>query len=138
MVGRDSGEIRLRVCHNSDRTSLQPFVEASTRSDATVNTDELKSYGRLHETGRKHATVCHTPGQREWARDDDRDGVCEVHCNTMEGLWTGLRNFLRLFRGISKRYLSQYKAVFQWAHNLKRLTFEFLRAIMLRCTPKPT
>ena len=30
-----------------------------------------------------------------WARDDDGDGIREVHCNTLEGLWTGLRNFLR-------------------------------------------
>jgi transposase len=30
--------------------------------------------------------------------------VREIHCNTQEGLWTGLRNFLRLFRGVSKWY----------------------------------
>ena len=43
----------------------------------------------------------HMPGQREWARDDDGDGIREVHSNTIEGLWTGLRNHLRPFRGIS-------------------------------------
>jgi len=47
-------------------------------------------------------TVCHTPGKRVWARDDDGDGIREVHVNTIEGLWTGLRNFLRPFRGVSK------------------------------------
>jgi hypothetical protein len=45
--------------------------------------------------------VNHTPGQREWARDDDRDGVREVHSNTIEGLWTGLRNHLRPLRGVN-------------------------------------
>jgi transposase len=34
--------------------------------------------------GRPHATVCHAEG--EWARDDDGDGIREVHDNTMEGL----------------------------------------------------
>ena len=29
-----------------------------------------------------------------------------VHCNTMGGEWTGLRNFLRPFRGVSKWYES--------------------------------
>jgi transposase len=44
--------------------------------------------------------VCHAAG--EGARDDDGDGVREVHVNTMEGLWTGLRNFLRMLRGVNK------------------------------------
>jgi len=49
----------------------------------------------------------------------------------MEGIWTGLRNFLRPFRGVHKRYLAQYVAVFEWAHNLKRVTADFLRLSMI-------
>lgn len=138
VVGRESHAIRLKLCKNSDRATLQSFVEAKTQSDATVYTDEWKAYDHLPETGRKHSSVCHTPGQREWARDDDGDGIREVHCNAMEGIWTGLRNFLRMFRGVSKHYLSQYEAVFEWAHILKRLTLDFLRMVMMPCTPRPT
>ena len=58
----------------------------------------------------------------EWARDDDGDGVREVHDNTLEGLWTGLRNFLRPFRGVNKVYLHQYVAMFEWGYNVKRAT----------------
>ena len=72
--------------------------------------------------------MCHSQG--EWARDDDGDGIREVHDNTLEGLWTGLRNFLRQFRGVSKHYLKQYVAIFQWAYNLKRVTVEFLRSLL--------
>ena len=82
----------------------------------------------MPELGRDHATVCHSQG--EWARDDDGDGIREVHDNTLEGLWTGLRNFLRQFRGVSKHYLRQYVAIFQWAHNLKRVTVEFIRSLL--------
>ena len=138
LVGRESGEIHLQVCHHSDCATLQPFVEANARPDATVNTDEWQAYDQLPEVGRTHKVVCHAPGKREWARDDDGDGIREVHCNTLEGVWTGLRNFLRPFRGVSKRYLSQYVAIFQWAHNLKRLAFDFLRAMMIPFTPEPT
>ena len=46
----------------------------------------------------------------------------EVHDNTLEGLWTGLRNFLRPFRGVNKEYLYQYVAIFEWGHNIKRVT----------------
>jgi hypothetical protein len=48
----------------------------------------------------------------------------------MEGLWTGLRNFLRPFRGVSKWFLAQYVAVFQWGYNLKTATYEFMRVLM--------
>jgi hypothetical protein len=49
-----------------------------------------------------HRTVNHGAG--EYARRDP-DGTC-MHCNTMEGLWSGLRNFLDRFKGISQRFLS--------------------------------
>ena len=60
----------------------------------------------------------------------DGDGIREVHTNTMEGIWTGLRNFLRPFRGVNKVYLEQYCRVFQWAHNLKAVTTDFLRCLL--------
>ncbi len=138
VVGRESGSIHVQVCPDSGRGTRQPFVETHTRADATVNTDAWQAYHHLAATGRCHATVCHAAGQREWARDDDADGIREVHCNTREGIWTGVRHFLRPFRGVHKRYLSEYIAVFQWAHHLKRLTMEFLRAVMLPFTLGPT
>lgn len=48
---------------------------------------------------------------------DDQDGYCEIHCNTMEGIWVGVRNFLRPFRGIHKKYLYLYVAMFEWSYN---------------------
>jgi transposase-like protein len=94
-----------------------------------VYTDESQAYARLAETGRSHPSVCHSHG--EYALDDDGDGIREVHCNTREGSWTGLRNFLRPFRGVHKKYLAQYVAVFEWAHNLKAVTAKFLRLLLV-------
>ena len=65
--------------------------------------------------GRDRLTVCHVI--KEWARDGD--GVRAVHVNTIEGLWTGLRNFLRTFRGVSKKHLYPYVAMFEWGDNTK-------------------
>ena len=100
----------------------------SSREGAMVYTDEWRSYDHLLEIGRGHATVCHK--RKEWARDDDGDGIREVHDNTLEGLWTGLRNHLRIFRGVNKKYLHQYVAIFEWSYNVKRATTEFLRALL--------
>jgi hypothetical protein len=85
-------------------------------------------YKPLGRTARGHATVNHNRG--EFARDDDGDGIREVHCNTLEGIWTGLRNFLRPFRGANKMYLDQHIIIFEWSCNLKAVTDEFLRILL--------
>jgi transposase-like protein len=77
---------------------------------------------------RTHSTVCH--GQKEWARDDDRDGVNEVHTNTSEGGWTGVRNFLRPFRGVHKKYLKYYLAMCEHRINLKRISPSFIARLV--------
>ena len=109
-----------------------------TSLGTVVNSDEWHAYDWLKGDGRIRRSVCHKRGpEREWARDDDGDGVREVHCNTSEGLWTGLRNFLRPFRGLNKKYLGQYVAVFEWAHNLKTVTADLI-AILLGAAQLPS
>ena len=138
VIGRASGQVRLSVCQQSDRKTLGPFVVTHTQPLCTVNTDEYQAYNTLSDTGRTHVQVCHTFGQGEWARDDDGDGIREVHTNSLEGFWTGLRNFLRPFRGVNKEHLSHYSAVHAGANNVKQVTDDFLRAMMWRFTSKPT
>ncbi len=135
VVGRESAEIRPTVLHNSARKDLEPEVLGATRPGTVVNTDEWGAYNRLSGSGRGHVTVCHKT--REWARDDDGDGIREVHTNTIEGIWTGLRNFLRTFRGVNKKYLQQYVAIFAWGHNEKRASVRFLRALLGVEAPAP-
>jgi transposase len=126
------------VCKRADRATLEPFVVTNTRDDAIVTTDEWAPYQHLATTGRRHQTVCHAPHRREWAHDDDGDGVREVHNNTMEGISTGCRNFLRLFRGVSKWFLAGYVGMFECAHNLKWVTPTLLQAMMIPSTTQPT
>jgi hypothetical protein len=127
-IGRGSVRACLHVVANSDRPTLEGLVPATTAPGAMLNTDEWRAYGRVAELGRGHATVNHGAG--EWARDDDGDGVREVHVNTMEGTWTGLRNFLRPFRGVSEWHLAGYVAIFEWANNLKRATDGFMALLL--------
>jgi transposase len=132
VVGRDSGRVWLRVGHRSGSAELvDATVLPATKPGAKVNTDDWNGYNPLSRCDREHATVNHNRG--EFARDDDGDGLREVHCNTLEGIWTGLRNFLRPFRGVNKVYLEQYVIIFQWSYNLKTVNDAFLRAL-LGCT----
>jgi transposase len=129
VIGRESGRLRLRVGHRSGSAELvDATVLPATRPGAMVYTDDGNGYDPLVRRGRGHATVNHNRG--EFARDDDGDGIREVHCNTMEGTWTGLRTFLRPFRGVNKAYLEQYVIIFEWSYNLKTATDEFLRILL--------
>ena len=93
-------------------------------------TDESSAYAQLSlKPPRSHHTVSHS--KKEWTRDDDGDGIREVHSNTIEGFWTGLRNYLRSFRGVHKRNLKLYVAMHKWAHNLKRINNDFLKSLLV-------
>ena len=138
VIGRESGEVALQVTQTSSQTELQEVVEKASVPTATINTDEWRSYNWLSQTAHTHSTVTHNPTHREWARDDDGDGIREVHTNTIEGFWTGLRNFLRPFRGVSKHFLWQYVAVYQWAHNFKTFSIDLLRGMMVSFTSVPS
>lgn len=130
VVGRETGETVLRVVERTDTRTLMEFVLTYTIDDATIFTDEWPGYRQLPDYGRGHETVTHAVGHREWARDVDGDGIREVHNNTMEGLWAGLRNFLRPFRGVSKYFLYQYVAVFNWTYNWKVAVPAVVRALL--------
>ena len=124
-VGRESGQVRLRAVKHTDGKTLCSHVHAFTQANAQVYTDEWQGYNHLK---RAHATVCH--GSKEWARDDDGDGIREVHANTTEGMWTTVRNFLRPFRGVHKRYLSGYIAICEFSINLKCISPSFVSALV--------
>ena len=124
-VGRRSGLCRLRVREHTDGKTLQKHVHGYTKKKATCYTDEWHGYNRIN---RSHSTVCHS--KKEWARDDDGDGVREVHVNTIEGLWTTARNFLRPFRGVHKKYLKYYMAICEHRINLKRITPKFIARLV--------
>jgi transposase len=127
-VGRTSGSVRLRMVHHTDGKTLCQHVAQFTAPHTHLYTDEWQGYRRVK---RRHSTVCHA--LNEWARDDDRDGIREVHINSIEGLWTRVRNFLRLFRGVHKKYLSGYLAICEFHINLKRISPDFIAALVA-CT----
>ena len=127
-VGRESDQVRLRVARHTDSKTLKKHLAHFTRPQAVVNTDEWQGYNHIE---RQRVTVNH--GDHEWARDDDGDGRREVHINTTEGMWTGVRNFLRPFRGVHKIYLADYMAMCEHSINLKRITPRFIAALV-RCT----
>ena len=108
--------------------TIRPIIEAAVAGGTRVHTDEYASYARLPAWGYRHATVCHARG--EYARDEDGDGFCEVHVNTVEGFWSLLRSWLRPHRGIPQDKLPLYLGFFQVAHNARRRGRALLGALV--------
>ena len=109
----------------TDKQTLSAHVHQFTQEQTTVYTDEWRGYLGLN---RFHATVCH--GKRQWAIDADADGIREVHTNTIEGIWTTVRNFLRPFRGVHKKFLAGYIALCEFRINLKDITVDFISKLV--------
>ena len=122
------GEVVIRMLANVQQTTIEPLIKATTLPGTQVYTDEYAIYHPLPEWGYAHKTVCHGAG--EYARDDDGDGFCQVHVNTMEGFWSLLRSWLRPPRRISQEKLPLSLGLFEFVHNAKKRGKALLSALL--------
>jgi len=113
-----SGDVVIRMLENVKQATIKPIIEKVIKPKTLIYTDEYTIYDRLTEWGCDRKSVCHVAG--EYARDEDGDGFCEVHVNTMEGFWSLLRSCLRPHRGISQEKLPLYLGFFEFIHNMKK------------------
>ena len=130
-----TGEVVIRMLENVKQATIGPLIERTIAKGTVVYTDEYDIYSRLTEWGDTHHTVCHATG--EFARDDDGDGFCEVHVNTMEGFWSLLRSWLRPHRGISQEKLPIYLGFFEFVHNVRKRGKSLLGSL-IELLVKPT
>ena len=128
------GRLILRMLENVKQKTIEPLITGAIARGTMVYTDEYDIYDRLEEWGYGHKTVCHSKG--EYARDEDGDAFHEVHVNTMEGVWSLLRSWLRPHRGISQEELPVYLGFFEFVHNARAIGNSLLE-IMLRTFSAP-
>jgi transposase-like protein len=104
----------MRMLANVQQTTIQPLIETAVAKGARIHTDEDDISARLEIWGYQHRAVCHA--RCEYARDEDDDGFCEVHVNTLEDLCSLLRSWLRPHRGVSQEKLPISLGLFQFVH----------------------
>jgi transposase-like protein len=112
------GQVVLHMLSNVQQATIKPIISDAVAPGTLIHTDEYDIYARLPVWGYGHKTVCHA--RNEDARDEDGDGFCEVHINTIEGFWSLLRSWLRPHRGISQDKLPLYLSFFQFVHNARQ------------------
>src|SRR4029434_4642566 len=96
------------------KKTLEPLIKDTMHPGTLIDTDEHSIYARLQTWGDDHKRVNH--GRGEFARDEDGDGFCEGHVNTMEGFWSLLRSWLRPHRGLSQDNLPLCLRFLQCGH----------------------
>jgi transposase-like protein len=113
-----TGEVVIRMLEDVRQTTIGPIIKATIGPGSVVYTDEYDIDAKLPAWGYAHRTVGHAAG--EFARDEDGDGSCEVHVNTIEGSWSLLRSWLRPHRGISQGKSPLHLGFFEFVHNVRK------------------
>ena len=122
------GQVVINLLANVKQKTIEPLMKDTIASGTLVYTDAYSIYARLETWGYDHKSVNH--GRGEYARDEDCDGFCEVHVNTMEGFWSLLRSWLRPHRGISQEKLPLYLGFFEFVHNVRKRGKALLPALI--------
>src|SRR6266487_3916815 len=107
-----AAQVYLEVLENVRTATIKPLIVAKVKGGSQFFTDAY-NIDHFTKADYDHRTVNHGAG--EYARRDP-DGAC-VHCNKMEGMWSGLRNFLDRFKGISQRFLHLRVGRYEFLHN---------------------
>jgi transposase-like protein len=112
-----NGLVKVALLDNVKRKTIEPLIIQSVKAGALVNTDEYNIYDWM---AGKYELKRVNHGKGEYARDEDEDGKCEIHVNTIEGFWSLLRSWLRPHRGISQQRLPLYLGFFEFVHNVRK------------------
>lgn len=123
-----SGEVFIRMLENVQQNTIKPLIQKVIVPGSQTYTDEYSIYTKMEKWGYPHKTVNHGAG--EFARDEDGDGFCEVHVNTIEGFWSLLRSWLRPHRGVSQEKLPYYLGFFEFVHNAKKRGKALLHSLL--------
>jgi len=103
------GAVVIQATRDFTVKTVQKAADLAVQAGSRLYTDSASSYRAVQ--GYVHEFVNHT--QKEYARGD-------VHENRAECLFSLLKPYLRVFRGVSKCNLSGYVGFFQFLRNFRQ------------------
>ena len=120
------GPVVVQAVKDFTVTTVQKAAELAVRAGSQLFTDSASSYRAVQ--GSVHAYVNHT--QKEYARGD-------VHENRAECVFSLLKPYLRVFRGVSKFNLPGYVGFFQFLRNFRQQNAFEQAELILRAARDP-
>jgi transposase-like protein len=121
------GSVVIHATKDFTVKTVQKAAELAVKTGSRLYTDSASSYQALKSYG--HAFVNHT--KKEYARGD-------VHENRAECLFSLLKPYLRVFRGVSKGNLPGYIGFFQFLRNFRQYNACEQAELILRAALDPT
>lgn len=110
---KGQGRMKAMATKTADATVALPFIRATVKQQAAIQTDESKIYHRVKREWR-HDTINHSRG--EYARAD-------VTTNTIEGAWMHLKTSLdAIYIGVSKKHLQRYCDEYTYRYSTRALS----------------
>ena len=111
-VHRKSKYTTFDVEKNLSKELISKKIEKFIDEKAILYSDEYSIYSGIneHDKIKNHLTINHS--KKEYARG-------KIHVNTCENRHSLLRPFLRMFRGVSKKFLKGYVMIYQYFTNYK-------------------
>ena len=125
-VSRQGGVV-IQATRDFTVKTVQKAADLAVHTGSRLYTDSASSYRALK--GYLHEYVNHT--KREYARG-------EVHENRAECLFSLLKPYLRVFRGLSKINLPGYVGFFQFLRNFRQQNAFEQAELILRAALDPT
>jgi transposase-like protein len=125
-ISRQGGVV-LHATRDFTVKTVQKAADLAMQTGSKLYTDSASSYRLL--TSYQHDSVNHT--KKAYARGD-------VHENRAECLFSLLKPYLRVFRGISKTNLPGYLGFFQFLRNYCQLTAWEQAELILHAALDPT
>jgi transposase-like protein len=115
------GEIRLRLVPNTRRHNPEGFIESTVDDDASIYTDELRSYEGI--AGKDHQSVKHSA--REWVRGN-------VNTKTVESARSLLkRSIVGTYHHRSVKHLPAYLDEMEWRFNNRENPYLFRDTLLV-------
>jgi len=121
------GTVVIHATRDFTVKTVQKAADLAVRAGSRLYTDSASSYRGVR--GYLHEFVNHT--QKEYARG-------EVHENRAECLFSLLKPYLRVFRGLSKLNLPGYVGFFQFLRNFRQLNAFEQAELILQAALDPT
>jgi hypothetical protein len=107
------GDARVWIVQKERRSEVEPIILGAVERNARICSDDCPAYGRLIELGYRHESVNHHTG--EYVRGD-------VHTQTLDGLWGGLKNFLAAKGGVRPAHQVRFISEYVWRYNHRSLS----------------
>lgn len=115
IVSRDSSQAIVVPIQKAQQPILMENINKFIKKGSTVFTDGLWAYRHLPKHGYPHDFVDHA--KNEYVRGN-------VHTQTIEGLWGGLKARLKTVGGISKTNLGLFVGEQVWRYNFRHLSHD--------------